>query len=136
MRKKKKKVEYEITKLNKNEEKSSILFRKIDIAKSLENKKIYVRNDFCLKDDYPVLNQCLKSNVFWIAMDNWHINLRWLQKIMKPLTNLFTSTLLVNEVESFIEFIKEIFYLNLKNFDVQGELLQSLVVGLEVLANH
>lgn len=69
-------------------------------------------------------------------MDNWHINLRWLQKIMKPLTNLFTSTLLVNEVESFIEFIKEIFYLNLKNFDVQGELLQSLVVGLEVLANH
>ena len=69
-------------------------------------------------------------------MDNWHINLRWLQKIMKPLTNLFTSTLLVNEVESFIEFIKEIFHLNLKNFDVQGELLQSLVVGLEVLANH
>lgn len=69
-------------------------------------------------------------------MDNWHINLRWLQKIMKPLTNLFTSTLLINEVESFIEFIKEIFYLNLKNFDVQGELLQSLVVGLEVLANH
>ena len=69
-------------------------------------------------------------------MDNWHINLRWLQKIMKPLTNLFTSTLLVNEVESFIEFIKEIFYLNFKNFDVQGELLQSLVVGLEVLANH
>lgn len=55
---------------------------------------------------------------------------------MKPLTNLFTSTLLVNEVESFIEFIKEIFYLNFKNFDVQGELLQSLVVGLEVLANH
>ena len=55
---------------------------------------------------------------------------------MKPLTNLFTSTLLINEVESFIEFIKEIFYLNLKNFDVQGELLQSLVVGLEVLANH
>lgn len=39
MRKKKKKVEYEIMKLNKNEEKSSILFRKIDIAKVLKIKR-------------------------------------------------------------------------------------------------